>query len=96
MNHKFPAVSILKSEPLDRRLSKRLFFYEYFIYMESACVAPWPMPLLNTGTHSGRRTRPGVWASPLGTLTQLESGVLFAKGATAVTRCLGWDSVCVK
>lgn len=53
MNHKFPAIPIPESEPLDKRLSKRLFFYEYFIYMESACVAPWPMPPLNTGTHSG-------------------------------------------
>lgn len=33
-----------------------------------------------------------MWAGPPGTLTQLEPGVLFAKGAIAVTRCLGWVS----
>lgn len=49
-SQQFPS---LESEPLDMRVSKRLFFYGYFIYMASACVAPQPMLLLNTGTHSG-------------------------------------------
>ena len=66
-NNKTPSsFHLLESEPLDKReyFVKRLFLYEYFIYIESACIIPWPVLLLNSGTHFGVR-RNEAW-SPWG------------------------------
>lgn len=59
---------LLESEPLDKRIfCKRLFFYEYFIYIGSACVIPWLVLLLNSSTPFGvRRGEPWVWGQPNG------------------------------
>lgn len=54
---------ILESEPLDKRIfCKRLFLYEYFIYIESGSIIPWPVLLLSPRTCSGVR-RGKAWVS---------------------------------
>lgn len=93
-SQQFPS---LESEPLDKRISKRLFFYGYFIYMESTCDAPRPVLLLNTGTHSGAGGQGQVcgqvpWRPSHSWVLEFH----LPRGAIAVPRCLGWGMICVK
>lgn len=62
------------------------------LFIWSLPVLPHSPCFLTLVLTQGQEDKARCVAGPLSTLTQLGSGVPFAKGATAVLRCLDWDS----